>query len=262
MPTLIADYVDERALFAALLRTDTPERILLFRGASGTGKSTLLRACREAVPTSIFLVPFEFKGTGISLTEIFYRTAELLGWERFPSFVETVEDLAGPRTVKIESNRLIGINQKIEVVLSGERAEDQEHRLAELTRAWFSDLQRLPQDILFLFDTYEQALTPVRQWLAGPFLARAAGNERVRTLLAGQAVPDHNNIEWGYCCQMRELKGVGEAAHWLPVIDALNRHIAHPNPHGFLAGICYTLGGRPDAIMNVIETLPERVAAT
>lgn len=261
MPTLIADYEAERALFNALLRADAPERILLFRGRSGIGKTKLLSACREAAPAFVRLVPFQFKNMVVSSAEIFYRTGDMLGWEHFPLFMEAVERLEGPRAVQVDSNRLFGINQKIEVVLTGEKVADQDQRLAELTRAWFGDLRQLPYDVLFIFDTFELAGTSVSQWLAGPFLTRAAAIPRVRVLIAGQEVPEEDNVEWGHCCRARELTGVREAAHWLPVVEALNRYIPHPNPLDFLAGICYAYAGRPDVILKFIEDLPERAAA-
>jgi hypothetical protein len=48
-------------------------------------------------------------------------------------------------------------------------------------------------------DTYEDATTDVQQWISGPFLARTAMVNQVRVLIAGQSVPDSNNIEWGQC---------------------------------------------------------------
>lgn len=256
MTTPIADYVEERALFDALLLAETQHRILLFQGESGMGKSRLLMACLEKV-TSIRHIPVDFKGTAVSVAEVFYRTGDRLGWEHFPHFLAAIGTLEGPQAVKIDSNRLLGINQKIELALTIEKVDDRERQVAELTKAWFGDLLNLGFDLLFIFDTYEQATEPVQRWLAGPFLVRAAGNPRLRVLIAGQKVPESRNIEWGYCCQTRQLAGVRDPAHWESVVTALNRHIPY-SLRDYLAGICQAYSGRPDAIMNFIEGLPQR----
>jgi len=261
MTILIADYHAERALFETLLAATPSQRILLFRGASGCGKTTLLRVCLEAAvdqAISLVSVQTQFREEAVSVAEIFYRTGDKLGWDRFPHFLSAVERMQGPATVTIEGNRLIGINQRINVALAGEKPEDVEYRLAMLTDTWFSDLRNLPYRLLLVFDTYEKAVTPVRSWFDGPFLTRVAGNTQIRVLVAGQEVPDANNIEWGHCCRERELSGVSEAEHWLPIVDALNRHTFSSDVHSFLVGVCIALKGRPLEIMQIIEGLPER----
>jgi hypothetical protein len=74
-------------------------------------------------------------------------------------------------------------------------------------------------------------------------------------------VPNPHNIEWGHCCTHHELYGVPEAAHWLPVVEALGRTIPVDNPRDWLAGVCHALGGAPDAIMQVIQGLPPKETA-
>ncbi len=266
MTILIADYHDERALFDGLLAPNPSQRILLFRGATGCGKTTLLRVCLEAAAApAIDLIPvqIQFREEAVSVAEIFYRTGDKLGWNSFPRFLKVVEGMQRPNTVTIKHNKLIGINQRIEVALTGEKPEDVEYRLVMLTDAWFDDLRKLPNRLLLVFDTYEKAVEPVRRWFDGPFLTRVAGNTQIRVLVAGQQVPDANNIEWGSCCGERELRGVRNADHWLPVVEALNRHVAPAGDlHSFLVGVCHVLDGNPLEIMGIIKGLPERGPAT
>jgi|CXWK01.1.fsa_nt_gi hypothetical protein len=251
----IANYEHARALFDLLLTADTRERILLLEGESGTGKSTLLFVCLDSAG-AIRQVRFSFKETAISVNEVFYRAGDMLGWEHFPRFLTRVDEMATTR-VQVQGNPQVGINNKLEVALTGEKIEDQDVRLAELTKAWFADVALFHDDVLFVFDHFEKAGTPVQRWLSGPFLARAAGTPRLRVVIAGQLVPEGDNIEWGGCCRASKLTGVPEARHWLPVVQALNRHVGDLDLLSFLSGICLVHKGRPDAIMNSIMDLPE-----
>jgi hypothetical protein len=258
MSRVIANYEHARELFNLLLATDAQQRILLMDGASGTGKSTLLLVCLESAG-AIRHVPFSFRKTSITVNEVFFRAGDRLGWQYFPRFLARVDEMATTR-VQIEGNRQFGIGQKIEVVLAGEKIEDQDYRVAELTTAWFGDLAAAPFDVLFAFDHFDEAVTSVQQWLGGPFLTRAAATPHVRVVIAGKSVPEADNIEWGGCCRTSKLVGVPEARHWLPVVQALNRHVGDLDPLSFLSGVCQAHNGRPDAIMNFICSLPERRA--
>lgn len=256
MSRLIANYEDARALFDQLLKSETRQRILLLEGESGTGKTTLLLVCLESA-SAIRHVRFNFKETAATINEVFYRAGDILGWEHFPLFLAKVDEMATTR-VEIEGNRQIGINHKIEVILAGEKVEDQDFRLAELTKAWFRDLGSLTGDVLFVFDHFERAGTSVQRWVSGPLLTRVANTPQLRVLIAGQSVPDADNIEWGGCCRASRLTGVPEAKHWLPVVQALDRHVGDLDLLSYLSAVCSVHRGRPDAIMNFIRSLPER----
>lgn len=259
MSLLIADYRDERAFFGRLLVADARHRILFFRGDSGTGKTTLLRVClNDAIENGrgVVIVPVEFREEAVSVAEIFYRIGSKAGWNYFPRFTGTVDRLQEPISVKVGRNLQFGMNQKIEVALVGSKAEDVDIRMATLTNAWFEDVREFPGRLLLIFDTYEKALTSVQRWVEGPFLTRLADTLQLRILIAGQKVPDSNTIEWGHCCRAQVLTGVHEPEHWMPILTALNRRAPTPDSHGFIAGICHALSGRPDAIMQIIEGLP------
>lgn len=256
MITVIANYEEHQQAFHSLLADDCQRRILLFHGLSGTGKTTLLRACQQKVPPSILTIPIQFREAAVSVAEIFDRAGEHIGWQHMVNFTEQIALLSGLPSVQVEKNWLTGSHNQINVALKSENQADQEHRRVTLTKAWFADLQKVKKMILMVMDTYENVSTDVSQWLEGPFLSRLSRLRHMRLLIAGQRVPEANNIEWGHCCQPHELYGVKEAKHWLPVIEAIGRKIEVSDPLNWLAGVCYALEGRPSEIMKVIETLP------
>lgn len=258
MPLPIADYIEPRAAFTALLNAECPAHILLFSGASGSGKTTLLNAClAEAAARHFPTIPIQLRGSVTPIPEIFSRLGDRQGWETMPTFIATLRAI--PK-VEIDANRLIGINNQINVALNAP-PEDRDQRRAALTDAWFADLRAQQHPYLIAIDTYEAAIPEVQNWLAGPFLARSAVTPALRVLIAGQTVPDPQNIEWGFCCAHHPLYGVPEAQHWLPVITAMGRYIPVEHPEAWLAGVCHAFNGAPKDIMQIIERLP-RLEAT
>ena len=262
MSTVLADYKSEREAFKALFQPDCDERILLYRGSSGSGKTTLLRYCSEQIPPEITNIPIQLRGRAVSTAEIFYRAGRVLAWERLSKFTRQVALFEGTPSVQIDSNWMAGINNRIQVALHVENLVDREERLASLTEAWFDDVGAFQQPSLFLFDTFEQATTEVKDWISGPFLARVAYAPSVRVVVAGQEVPEENNIEWGHCCVAHDLYGVIEAKHWMPVVQAMGRHIDVESPETWLAGVCHAFNGDPARIMNVIKGLPKKTRLT
>ena len=256
MSMLIANYEAQRKAFVALLQRNCHHRILLFHGESGSGKTTLLNSCLEQIPTSIPHVEIQLRNSMVGMAEVFYRTSHVLTWDRLLNFTERLATLEGMPKVQIDHNWLMGINNRIRVVLGGENLADRDQRRTALTDAWFDDAAMLQGLILMVFDTYEQAATEVQDWISGPFLARVAQTDSVRVVVAGRTVPEKNNIEWGHCCDFHDLYGVVEAQHWLPIVQAMKRRIAVENPKDWLAGVCHALKGKPDDIMKVIEGLP------
>lgn len=259
MSTPFADYKNERQAFDTLLTPQCQKQILMFCGESGSGKTSLLRHCLSRIPNSIARVPIEFRGSAVSVAEIFYRSGGFLKWKHLPNFTEQVADLQGTPKVQINDNWIGGINNHISVALQGDSQDARESHRAVLTEAWFDDLKNFDQTVLFALDTYEKATTEVQEWISGPFLARASQSNLVRVLVAGQKIPDENNIEWGSSCETWHLYGVPEAEHWLPVVEEMRRYIDPNkvgNPKAWLAGVCFALKGHPGEIMKIIERLP------
>jgi hypothetical protein len=263
MTALIANYKPQKDAFRALMQDGCRERILMFRGASGSGKTLLVNACLEELPEKARNMHFNCKDSEVNTAEVFYRGGDTLGWELLPCFIEQVAALSGATRVEIEHNRFMGIGNQINVALKAESVVDRNERRAALTSAWFVDLRKLESLMLVSIDTFEQATTEFKEWINGPFLYRAAQAEALRVLIAGQQTPDRHEheVEWGRCCRTYELYGVREAQHWLPVVHALGRVVPAADPFSFMQGICHALKGKPGDIMNLIEGFPRREEA-
>jgi hypothetical protein len=263
MATVIADYKEQRSAFDALCAPVCENRILFFEGESGSGKTILLRDCQRRIPAEVQHIGFECKGRTISVAEIFSRSVRRLGWEGLSEFRESVSTLSKGLTVNVHDIEQRGDQNTIDMVLRAESEDEKKNRQTMLTEAWFRDVRKRDDALLIIVDTFEQAGSALNDWFCGPFLARIPETPQARVLVAGQKIPEPNNIEWGDCCQHYQLLGVDDAQEWMPVVEAMNRYINVPNldPMSWLAGVCHALEGRPDAIKKVIENLPEREKA-
>jgi hypothetical protein len=260
MTDLFANYDSERAYFEKLLGPECKKPILIFQGATGHGKTTLLQYCREhAAKEEVLCIPIQFRGSTVSIAKIFHLSCSYVGWEYVPNFYKHVVNLQDIPEVQIDRNSMSSSFNSINVALSGENREVRKNRRDALTEVWLNDLRAAYQPLLFTMDTYEQATTEVQEWITGPFLARMVSADPIRVLIAGQEVPDEHNIEWGEYCVTCSLDGVHEARHWLPVVEAMDRHIPADNPEDWLKGVCRALKGKPAAIMETIKNLPQLV---
>lgn len=252
---VIANYERERKLFAELLDLHSSKKILLFFGESGIGKSTLLRSLVELAPIDSKCVPIELRGAAVGVAEIFYRLAGRLDWAKLDSFCNQLVSMDPGIVTTIDRNSLIGIKNRINVSLYSRGLIDRSERIAALTESLFRDLEALKELVVLTFDTFDNASTEASEWLAGPLLERVTRATNVRVVIAGKVVPNINNIEWGTCCEIRELSGVIEADPWLFIAERLKKVIPHDSRSGWMSGVCAALNGNPAKIMQVIESL-------
>lgn len=252
----IANFHSEYEAFQAFVHPESSERILIFRGESGSGKTTLVKRCLGALPKSSHCVPIQLRASAVTIAEVFSRSATILGQGRFSRFGKELEALQGSSEIRVAKNQLIGFNNRITVAMQSEDTIEREYRRSTLTDAWFDDIKASSSQVLIALDTYEHATMELREWIEGPFLSRVAQVGQIRALVAGQAVPDHNNIEWGGFSSSYSLLGVFRAEEWMPVVTQLSRRIPAADPLSWLKGVCDALGGRPKDIMQVIEGLP------
>jgi hypothetical protein len=252
-----ANYIEQRQAFLELLRPECRNRVLLIRGKSGAGKTTLISTCKKDVCKPVQCIFIQCKNTTLSVAEIFSRTGKELGWQSLSRFTEQVAALCGIN-INIEKNWQVGTGNSIHTVLNVENPADRDERRVHLTDAWFEDIRVSEQPVVIVIDTYEKANPEVKSWISGHFLASVANIPNIRVAIAGQEVPDHQEaIDWGDCCEFHELNGVWEADHWLPVFQGMKRRIiGESDPRSFLSGICYAFQGSPDAIMTCIKGLP------
>jgi len=176
---ICANYKDERKAFLSLIEPNCKNRIILFTGQSGMGKTHLIEACRKDVCKPVYFLPFQFRDTAVGIAEIFWRTGDCIGWKNLPVFTEKISEL-NKAIVNIKGNTIIGINNQISAILQVEYREAREELQAALTSALFEDLRKLKQSLLIVIDTYEDGASEVKKWISGPFLMRVANTENVR----------------------------------------------------------------------------------
>ena len=255
IPSIIADYKEQRSAFDELCNPACENKILIFEGESGCGKTSLLHDCLNRIPDEMTHISFDGKETTFSVSEIFSRSVCKFGWTGLSEFRESVLSLSNKTTVNIQDIKQKGDKNTINLALRAEREEDKKYRQTLLTEAWFSDVGKLDSKLLVIFDTFEKAGSDVINWFSGPFLSRVPDTPQIRVLIAGQKTPEHT-IVWDNCCKHYNLLGVSDANEWMPVVDAMERCINVENPIDWLAGVCYTTKGSPEAIIKIIETLP------
>ncbi len=261
MTVPLADYRTHVRSFADLCKPTCDANILFFSGGEGSGKTTLVKACLEQIPPGVTCVSINLRSSANTIPVIFRFVGYRLGWDGMPCFANQVAGMQRPPEIKVDQNWLIGIANHIDVALCDQDPADREDRRAILTDAWCNDLRCYPRPLLIAFDTYDAATPEVRDWIAGPFLARAAGLANLRVLIAGVQVPDSHNIDWGNWCVHNRLYGVPEAKEWFPIVEAMGRYIPFDPPLTWLAGVCHALKGVPKDIMQVIEGLPAKEVA-
>jgi energy-coupling factor transporter ATP-binding protein EcfA2 len=255
---MLANYKDEQTCFLQLLDDTSPEQIMLLHGDSGTGKTTLVNHCIRLAPKDSNHVPIQMRRHAVDVIEILHRITGTIGKPNFPIFAEQIMQFQQTPTINVGRNILWKDND-ISVALDANSPNDREYRLTALTDSLFDDVDNWGKQLLFVFDTYEDAEEDTQAWISGPFLTRVARSMKLRALIAGQKVPDNNNIEWGSKCGgARRLYGVKEAKHWLPVVEAMNRVVPHDPPLIYMAGICHAHRGNPAKIKMEIESFPMR----
>ncbi|MCP4421918.1 MAG: ATP-binding protein [Chloroflexi bacterium] len=253
----LANYQDEQAQFQKLLEPTSTQRILMFHGESGSGKSRLLEWCVEQVPTHMRYLSVQLRGSDTNAAHILYRLGRSIGWERLNTFTQHIAHLLqtpeanGQRTFPEMRRHLSGLLQKAEPSLR------KQHR-ASVTDAWFADVTTFRSPLLLILDTYEKRTTELDQWFSQQFLPWVADTSAMRVLVAGQNVPEQSS-DWRHCCSIHQLQGVHDAQAWLPIARAMGRDVASLE---YLAGACAMAKGNPSQIVEFIKLLPKTAQPT
>lgn len=263
---MFANYEHERRLLNDLCVSTCFHPILLIRGTSGIGKSRLLRSFTENLPPEIRPLPVQLRPTAVSIGEILFRLCRHLAPAQLPLLnlalfhPDTPNRETLTHSINIDDNALIGYKNKLSLVIYSHTHIGRSDQTATLTEALFSDLENAGEVSLIIFDSFDQAVPEVADWISGPLLGRIAKSKNLRAVIAGQAVPNIDNIEWGSASKLATLGGVAEATAWLPIVEALGKLIPHSSEIGWLTGVCDALEGHPAKIMQLLEALPEREA--
>ncbi|MFI3189978.1 hypothetical protein BCS42_07415 [Crenothrix sp. D3] len=253
----IANYKEHRSAFSALLEKDCDKPILLFKGESGTGKSTLLEHCRTQIHQDIYSVSVDLRNTS-NVMQIFSQMGRRLTWDCFDNFKQQLGELNRQFNINVNGNTQAGvgnmINVELKALFDNTTPEQRTEHYTALTNAWAEDINALNKPCVLLLDVYEDANSEIKRWINGDFLSCASDSRQMRVVIAGKSVPE--SFEWNHCCELKQLYGVHDAKEWLSVIKSKKKIIPAQNPMDFLAGICHALNGNPSAIARVIDGFP------
>jgi hypothetical protein len=241
---------DELNLFDRMIAGQTLERILLLEAEGGLGKTTLLNEFVRRCPVHIPCAPIDLKGSSISLHDIFYRLCDTLGWEHFSLFSAYVEHIG---QVIIEKNVILGWNNIIEVALRTSDYRNQVTRRAQLTRAFFTDLRALNRRLLMVFDTFNEALPEVQEWIRNPFLTFAHNTPELVVIIAGRWVPERS-IEWSTCCRHYKLGSLENVDAWADYAHRQGLRV----PREWIEGYCAAVQGHPAQVDMLLASAARR----
>jgi len=161
-PHKLADCTEEMALFRALISGQSPAPVLLIRGPSAMGKTTLLKQFAKLArqQAGLRVAVGDFKH-GAALGEVLEFARAALPDQCFPAF---------------------------DAEWSGARREE------VLGAAFLDDLRYCPDPVLLMLDTYEQATAENQRWVETRLLPRCCRHDGLRLLIAGQRVPEAGGV--------------------------------------------------------------------
>jgi hypothetical protein len=178
----LANRKEEWPAIVELLTGRSRERILLYEGASGLGKSVIVRqAAVYARKLGIPVVYLDFKGGGIDIESVLGHFDLELS-HHLPNFARS------------------GANK---------------------THLLRKDLRELRQPVLIICDSYEDCVENkiVVDWLNLQFLTEVETALGLAVIIAGQKVPDFTKASWRDLARYLPLKPINEIEHWEPWIE-------------------------------------------
>jgi hypothetical protein len=173
----LADRVSQWSAILDMLVGRSRERILLLEGASGFGKSALVRyAAQYANQLGILVMGVNFKAGELDVAALLGQFDLDLG-DRLPNF--------------------------------SRQGGDKTHLLRK-------DLRTLRQPVLIIFDSYEHVAENkiVADWLSQQLLNEVVTAQGLAVIVAGQRVPDLTNASWREMARHLQLGPITEPADW------------------------------------------------
>jgi len=201
-----------------LLAGRSSKRILLIEGASGLGKSLLIRhAATYAKELGILVVSFDFKGGGVDLPAILGQFDLDLGMH-LPNFSR------------------LGANK---------------------THLLRKDLRALRRPILITFDGYEEAARnePIADWLCQQFLNEIETAIGLVVIVAGQTIPRSANTSWSQLTRCLLLEPITEPEHWESWINRRYPGFCHKGVH--IPTVLMIAQGNPAVVAASCEAIAE-----
>ena len=195
----------EVALLLEMIRGTRQAHILLIKADGGIGKSSLLREFWRHGQETQRVSSIDLKGLDGSWT-VLGKLADQLGREYFEHFDSKSAEFASTGGVTIDRSTLVGTQVKANVAPID--LEQRKMRSQLLAKAFFEDLDamhtRYSQGMLFLFDTFDQAVPEVQEWLGGTFLNWVRRYRWLVTVIVGRSIPERE-ISWEELCLIHPL---------------------------------------------------------
>jgi hypothetical protein len=212
----MADRLMEWPAIVELLAGRSRERILLFEGPSGLGKSALVRqAGAYAKVLGVPVVHLDLKGGGLDVEGIlgqFYLDLS----QSLPDFSRE----GGSKTILLRK-----------------------------------DLRGLRRPVLVIFDTYEGCVgsQTVVDWINHQFLVEVETALGLAVIIAGQRVPDHSDARWHDQARQFALKPITEIEDWRPWVEEYYPDFR--NTGADLKTVIMLAGGNPAVVSSAVETI-------
>ncbi|MFN6463500.1 MAG: hypothetical protein RMZ41_017030 [Nostoc sp. DedVER02] len=246
---IIANRTEELRFFNQMVQGSVAKRVLLIEAKSGLGKTQLLARFKHTLPQNILSVQMDLKTAQLGIPYVFSCVRKRLGNERFPHLNAAVGQYL-KSGIEVSNTTMIGKDNQLSVVLSNVDESTRNFRLTELREAFFYDLRKIPQTLVFLFDSYEKAITELADWLGGEFLTEVVDTEKLIVVIAGQKIPQPT-IEWmdlHHCCR---LKAISEAKAWYEYTQQTGLRLNQDQ----VTTTIQILEGQPALIVQWLETL-------
>jgi hypothetical protein len=212
----LADRVQEEwAAIVDLLAGRSRERIVLYQGASGLGKSVLLRqAAIYAKSLKLPVVYVDFNGGGSDTTAILGQFQLDLG-DQLPNFCRE------------SANKI--------------------HLLR-------GDMRALTRPALIVFDTYERCAsnTAVADWLNQQIFGEIEAAPGLAVIVAGQQIPDYRNAAWRDLARYVPLKPITEVECWKPWVEG---HYPGLEKKAHLPTLVLAAQGNPGNMSGLCEAI-------
>ncbi len=212
----LADRIHEWPTMVDLLAGRRQGRILLLQGASGLGKSALIRQAESyADKIGIRRVKVDFKGGTVDLAGLLGQFDLDLG-DLLPTFSRE------------------GANKT--------------HLLRKAIRA-------LRQPLLAIFDSYEDAAfnNIVTDWLHQQFLPEVETSLGLVVIVAGQKVPEFVHAGWRDLVHHLPLTPISDSEHWVEWIGLRYPNFHDRGAH--LPTIVMAAQGNPAIVSNLCENI-------
>jgi hypothetical protein len=215
-PDLANRVKEEWPAIVELLGGRSRERILLYEGISGFGKSVIIRqAAVYARKLGISVVHVDFKGGGVDLKTVMGHF-----------FLELSKHL--PNFSRNGANK---------------------------THLLRKDLRGLRQPVLIIFDSYEDCVENkiIVDWLNQQFLMEVETALALVVIIAGQKVPDCTRAAWRDLARRLPLKPINDIKHWEPWIEQHFPEFRNKGAH--LPTVVMVAQGNPALISIACEVI-------